>query len=869
MIDLDKVIEPAEDEDPLRDELPPVSGEEDEEGGFQQTVQIRGTQLGNEQYLCARCGYVSNDDSHACEFCKKDLSRISYDWIPVRRVQPAKGTVIRVCPACGAQKYYGRSIIRSFSPGDDAAGTVLAHSLMNNIPATFEKSGEKDSEDEKMPRGRFALAAQSAKPSQTAQGKRRLLAFSDSRQDAAYFATYLNRTANHILHRQLILRAAQRTAKDNPGVSGFSAYDLVTPLIAEAQEIGLFSARDTEIRKKSEVSKWLNAELIGIQRRYGLEGVGLISWRLKHRRELLVRAEAEEDSLQRDYNLSAKEFVELLEIFLTELRRQNVLQPLTNVGIRDTYFWPRNRPYTIRLNNVDSRLSIASWLPQSSRNLRSDFLERLYARIGVGMSGEKIEEILRDLWQLSAEALRTIWEEVPSVNALWGGRGNDGAVWRLRWDAWVGQLNNSESDTLYKCDTCGNLNHLSLKEVCPTYRCPGNLKPINPLVEFGENHYRYLYEGLTPIPIDVHEHTAQITNQEGAERQQKFSSDRSALNVLSCSTTFELGVDVGQLHAVFLRNVPPTIANYVQRAGRAGRRLSAAAFVLTFCRNRPHDLGYFDTAADLISGKVSPPRISMDNVRIGRRHLHAVTLSRFWRTSHPEMFNGPDNKRRGIVRWFFFDTQETGANRVYAWLQCQPADLFDEITRIFPSEMAGDLGFDTWKWVAELVQKTEEDSEGLWRGSLGMAQTELLSEYEEYRKLPAKRPKLYSFAEAQKKRIRERQILGFLASRNVLPKYGFPVDVVSLKIESTDEWAQRVELDRDLRLALSEYAPGCTLVANGKVIKSYALERIPGRAWPECRFAICSQCGKFHRSKIAEGETDNKHNRINFYKISP
>ena len=172
--------------------------------------------------------------------------------------------------------------------------------------------------------------------------------------------------------------------------------------------------------------------------------------------------------------------------------------------------------------------------------------------------------------------------------------------------------------------------------------------------------------------MEAREHTAQITTQEGAERQRQFSADADPLNVLSCSTTFELGVDVGQLHAVFLRNVPPTIANYVQRAGRAGRRWGAAAYVLTFCRSRPHDLGYYDATDRLVAGKVRPPRITIDNARIARRHMHAVALSRFWRFHNPEMFSGTENRQRGTARWFFFSEPETGAQRVHAWLLARP-----------------------------------------------------------------------------------------------------------------------------------------------------------------------------------------------------
>ena len=783
--------------------------------------------------------------------CRR-LSRDSREWVAVRKVVPANGSVVKTCPGCGARKYSGGSIIRAFSVGDDASGAVLAHSLMTNIPPTSEMASERQDPAEEIA-SRFRRSVQGVSESQPPQGKRRLLAFSDSRQDAAYFSTYLNRTTHQILHRQLILRAIHRLLHDFPGMSAdFDANDLVNPLIAETQSAGLFSASDTAVGKQTEVRKWLNAELAGTQRRHGLEGVGLISWEIKCRDRLLDLTTQCEAGLQEDYGLDAQEFVALLEIFLSELRRQNVLQPLQNVDIRDPYFWPRNRPYTIVENHVNSKLSIASWRPQSTRNMRSDFLERLFVRIGNPLTHKTKNKLLDELWDLGQDPESNIWEKIPSVNVLWGGRGQAGAAWRIRSDAWLCRFHTVE-DSIYKCNRCGTVSHLSLRDVCPTYRCPGTLESISPLEEFSTNHYRSLYEHSSPVPIETKEHTAQITTQEGAERQRQFSDDTDPLNVLSCSTTFELGVDVGQLHAVFLRNVPPTIANYVQRAGRAGRRWGAAAFVLTFCRSRSHDLGYYDATERLVAGKVRPPRITIDNTRIARRHLHAVALSRFWRFHHPEMFNGPEDRQRGTAQWFFFGEPETGAQRVHAWLETRPQELEEEIRRIFPNSTV-QQDFGAWSWATDLVRPSEDGAADAWEGSLGLAQTELRTELAEYERLQQDRPQLFNYAKHQLRRIRERQILGVLASRNVLPKYGFPVDVVPLKLQSKDEWAQRVELDRDLRIALSEYAPGCTLVANGKVIASYALERIPGKAWPEYRFAICAQCGKFHRSLVAQDE---------------
>ena len=856
-INLKEITDSSEDEEALQEEKPTATDELEDANDLGQRAPTSSSSLEKPRYLCSRCGFLADDATAQCPYCREHNSLITRDWVEVRRVYSERGGTIKTCPACGAQKHFGGSILRAFSPGDDAAGAVLGQALMGNIPPSAEtpqphslRIGEEI--------GRFGQAREITVPGPALVGKRRLLAFSDSRQDAAFFATYINRTAGQILHRQLIYSALEKLSAENPGTKAFGCNELINPLLVQAQKAGLFGPGSSELTKKSDVAKWLTAELSGIQRRFSLEGVGLLAWELRYRDQLQTYLSSYEEELEKDYGLKAARFLDLLEIFLGELRKQNVLQPIGDTNTRDLYFWPRNRPYSIRKDTVNSALSIASWMPQSGANSRSDFIRRFFAAIGIRQDVEnKTKRLLEDLWQFSQvhQAHLPLWEEVLSVNALWGGRGNDGVVWRLRWDAW--QCSPSVTDehrALFRCNTCGNIYSRNPLNVCPTYRCVGTLMPVQVQSDLADNHYRNLYQAKA-IPIEAQEHTAQLTAQAGAKRQQEFMNDRDPLNILSCSTTFELGVDVGQLHAVFIRNVPPTVANYVQRSGRAGRRLGAVAFVLTFCRNRPHDMSYFEDTEKLISGKITPAVLKIDNTRIARRHLHSIVISRFWRFHHPELFNGPEGKSRGIVRWLFFDIPGTFAKLTYEWLKSKPVELIQEIERIMPPEVAQGLGVRSWQWTTSLVDEGDKSKgEIRWEGKLGLAQGELISEFDEYRRIQSEQPKLYNFAEEQKRRILETQTLDYLASRNVLPKYGFPVDVVSLRVHSRDAWAREIELDRDLSLALGEYAPGCTLVANGRVIKSYALEKVAGKGWPQYKFAICLNCGKLHRAETSQSE---------------
>ena len=137
------------------------------------------------------------------------------------------------------------------------------------------------------------------------------------------------------------------------------------------------------------------------------------------------------------------------------------------------------------------------------------------------------------------------------------------------------------------------------------------------------------------------EHTAQLSSKTAGEYQKDFEEGK--INVLSCSTTFEMGVDVGELEATFQRNVPPETANYIQRAGRAGRRTSSAAFSVTFSRRTSHDMTFYHDPAQIIAGKIKPPILEIDNEKIAERHLNSIIISWFFK-KYPDYFTEKTKK---------------------------------------------------------------------------------------------------------------------------------------------------------------------------------------------------------------------------------
>jgi len=344
-----------------------------------------------------------------------------------------------------------------------------------------------------------------------------------------------------------------------------------------------------------------------------------------------------------------------------------------------------------------------------------------------------------------------------------------------------------------------------------------------------------LYEDVLPGLLRVEEHTAQLEKEKAREFQREFRLGN--INVLSCSTTFELGVDLGDLDTIFLRNVPPEPFNYAQRVGRAGRRVGYPGFAVTYCRRGPHDLYHFSEPRRILSGKTRPASLSLRNDKIIARHIMAMALSHFFRT-HPDRF--------ATVEALFRDLgKPTGVDDLRGLLIQNQERLAASLRSIVPEELFNQLGLLDGSWIERVAG---DDCR------LRQAEEDVSSSYQTVRDLEgtaAGRGDYDSakWAKARLKTIAEEDVLSFLSRKAVIPKYGFPVDVVELDTQRTLQSHEtfEVSLQRDLSIAISEFAPTSKLIANKKVWVSYGLKKVAEKEWDRWWYARCTRHNRFER----------------------
>lgn len=326
------------------------------------------------------------------------------------------------------------------------------------------------------------------------------------------------------------------------------------------------------------------------------------------------------------------------------------------------------------------------------------------------------------------------------------------------------------------------------------------------------------------------EHSAQLSGAELTRRERLFKDGE--INVLSCSTTMEMGVDIGGLSSVAMNNVPPHPANFLQRAGRAGRRGETAALSYTLCKSTPHGEAVFRNPLWAFTTRLATPRIDLRSQPIVQRHVNALALASFLRTLAAQ------DVLRLRCGWFYeSDSESVSApcHRFADW--CESPDLrsqaggqalHDGVSRLIAGSCLDGVAVDELLRTTALALLAVA---GRWQQQTASLLDELALLTTSDGNSGPERSLLLRL-----ERCRREFLLRELASATFLPGYGFPSDVVPLVTttreaqqyaahqhgeEREDNRQRRAGFpSRNLAVAIRDYAPGTDTVMNARVYRS-------------------------------------------------
>lgn len=779
------------------------------------------------QWLCPICGAIhheANGGPH--RFNHEDVSRIPVALNQNENRQSDEETA--VCRHCG---YKSKVAIQPMRVSPEAAGSVVCYDLVREIPP-FEKE-EADDDDW------FA-------DSNNERRAGSVICFSDKRQDAAFFAPAMDRTYGNITRRQLIREAVECRSFDDEGCK---PSEVIRWLVNTANK------RYPKIlgsEKRDRATAWVLDELAAEDSRNSLEGLGLIRVEpvefnqgfLNPKVQKLIESRIEQLNCSEIRWMTKDDYVLLTKVCLELLRGQNAIEVPEGVPELRNNYQKRGNQVILGGEGASEQkdtIQFAGSSTSTKENRRSAFVRKYAKKVhGIELSRDVSHKILQELFLFIGNYLGGFFKK---DGFLIGNK----EKFSLNRDIWT-MFPHTDEDIVYRCSACGCETHLNTHGVCITAKCDGQMEQMT----FAEarnkdRYYRTIYQEEA-LPLNIEEHTAQLSSKKARKIQSDFI--KGDVNILSCTTTFELGVDVGDLRAIFMRNVPPTTANYRQRAGRVGRRAGKPGYSITFARLRPHDIAHFNTPSAMIAGDTKAPSCYLNNDAIAVRHVFAVALSEFFRYARKTL-----NKDFSHNYNDFLDLsaeQPRGLTELTDYLSSRPDAIYRQLSRIFPqdSPVANEIGVADWGWTAKLIGPIDWEG-GQGRGRLLLAHNLKHADYMRIQEgIDRNRgvddglaSKLLRSSDA----LKREKTISVLAENGILPKYGFPTDLVELYLPEVQQSTadNRLSLSRGMRQAIREYAPGSEIVADKTLWKSVGLKKPKGHELPIRMFGKCPECGAF------------------------
>lgn len=472
--------------------------------------------------------------------------------------------------------------------------------------------------------------------------RRKLICFADNRQDAAFQAGWMRDHARRYRMRHLIYKYI--AAADRPASIGdlqehlfqmmrsdAALRDYLAPEVMDGIPDEHFgSASWANLRKFLRIVL-LRELATSFSQRDSLETWGVVRVEYAGLRE---DPEIEEWAAKLD--LPHDDLVEgvaaLLDVYRRGTHFHDEAEPIFSKwwGVGDEEILRGYLPHWdyppkgLTLTKIDDgQKHLTQVVSPKGRTLAHDFASKWWPT-GEEPEPEEIRELLRRLWDKLTELgiLRPADLVSSKGNVLKGNRGS--------YQISSGHVGVISQRVRFRCNVCQRVHTRPTPDgACSAMHCRGTVVEEAPPT----HDYNVAMLSQPFWPLLPEEHTAQVPAKTREAMEREFKRPDGRVNCFVATPTLELGVDIGDLDMILMRNVPPRPANYWQRAGRAGRE-HRMAVSYTYCRPSLHDEYFFEDLPRLLVGEIHPPTFNLKNEVLLRKHIHALVLSELTKLSN-------------------------------------------------------------------------------------------------------------------------------------------------------------------------------------------------------------------------------------------
>lgn len=781
---------------------------------------------------------------------KESLSKVPEHWLTPKR-RELKSSHKDKRPILGKLDAQANTFTQYHDDDDDETGTLMPSPLSYCPSCRTEHTGS-STEYAKLfllnSIGRatgtnvIVTASLGASPA----NERKVIGFTDNRQDAAFQAGHLDHWYNQIYFRRALYNVLKHQTTFLPVKS---IPDLLYPHIIDAEyEKNIPFAQRRMFKEKylKYLETYLYVEIRGTKRfvSINLEDVGLLEATYEALDEVVVQPELD---LFTDLKDIAKPFLKdyilgFMEIFRSEMAighpnlidkstfRQQVIDFIeqkapekrifeaiedTNVGIYTNADKDKFKYTSFTFHAFDGSRALSAWIKKCFNFEETVDIVRVI---------QQTRDFLLKMGYLSKQKVQ--YEDVYYIEP----------------DMILIQAPKAEFK--YQCKKCGSKYNWDAVQYCVMPACKDLLVPATTEENFYTIQYTKPFDGRDNIVAE--DHSGQVKGQDRKKKENKFKKNPPEIQFLIATPTMELGIDIGTLSSVYLRNVPPSPSNYAQRAGRAGRS-GQGSIIQTFCGSGSsrgvHDQYYYNRPVEIVSGKISVPRFNLANTTLFEAHVNSLvlqTIDKKLLTQPRQFIDFSDRVELPMMKDYIEDLVDS--------IQRNKDSILKNIKEAFGKEIDDSNGQITWKGIEDQVgqfayyfdtafNKMRED----YRESLkeieeidNRIRTEGNTDYS----LPGRRNALEKRNNNLKEGKEDFYVYRYLSQVGFLPNYAFPSKVTSVRMLHKGE---EEEISRDHAIAIREFAPLNTLYYGGL---KYVVQTVSKEVDPTNRFmaVVCEDC---------------------------